>query len=86
MEKANRLIQITKELGYKAYVNASGGKELYTKDYFMDKGIDLSFVKSNPIEYKQYSNKFVPCLSIIDILMFNEKDRIVEFFSAYSLE
>ena len=86
IEKANRLIQITKELGYEAYVNASGGKELYTKDYFMSKGIDLSFVKSNHIEYKQYSNKFVPCLSIIDILMFNEKDSIVEFFSAYSLE
>ncbi|OQY27805.1 MAG: hypothetical protein B6244_09435 [Candidatus Cloacimonetes bacterium 4572_55] len=84
--KAERIIQITKELGYLAYVNAPGGKELYKKDYFRSKGVSLAFVKSKSIEYKQHSNKFIPCLSIIDILMFNEKERVIEFFSAYSLE
>ena len=86
IEKAERLIEITKELGYEAYINAAGGKELYTKDHFLNQGIDLAFIKSNPIKYKQFSDNFIPWLSIIDILMFNEKDRIVEFFSAYSIE
>jgi len=84
--KADRIIRITKELGYEAYVNAPGGKKLYTKEYFMSRGVTLAFVKSSPIEYKQFSDEFVPWLSIIDILMFNERGRVIEFFSAYSLE
>ena len=86
IEKADRLIQITKDLGYDAYVNAIGGKELYSKDYFAAKGVELSFVKSNNINYRQFSGEFVPWLSIIDVLMFNEKELVVEFFSEYSLE
>lgn len=84
--KADRLIEITKELGDVAYVNAPGGKQLYTKDYFLTKGVALAYMNSKQIEYKQKSNKFVPSLSIIDILMFNDKERIFEFFSAYSVE
>lgn len=86
MGKADRLIEITKELGYEAYVNAPGGRKLYTKDYFLTKGVTLAYVNSKQIEYKQKSNKFVPSLSIIDVLMFNDKERVLEFFSAYSIE
>jgi hypothetical protein len=85
ISRADRLIQITKELGYRAYVNAPGGKELYSKEYFREQGIELSFIESKQIEYKQISGAFVPKLSIIDILMFNEKERIQDYFSAYSL-
>ena len=86
LNKADRIIQITKELGYQSYVNAQGGKDIYTKDYFSSNGVTLAFIKSDHIEYEQHSNKFVPCLSIIDVLMFNDKERIVELFTAYSLE
>ena len=41
-------------------------------------GIDLMFLKTNPFEYKQFNNEFVPWLSIIDIMMFNSKDQIIE--------
>lgn len=84
--KADRLIGITKELGYGAYVNAPGGKKLYAKDYFSTQGVTLAYVNSKQIKYKQNSDKFVPSLSIIDILMFNDKERILEFFSAFSVE
>ena len=86
MEKADRLIAITKTLECKNYVNAIGGKELYSKKHFLNEGINLSFVKSNPIEYPQYSDYFVPLLSIIDIIMFCSKEQTIDFLSEYSLE
>ena len=86
LQKADRLIEITKNLGYRHYVNASGGKDIYTKEYFKSKGIELSFVVPEPIFYKQFSSKFTPWLSIIDILMFNDKDNVKKIFNSYELE
>jgi ribosomal protein S18 acetylase RimI-like enzyme len=86
MEKADRLIEITKALGFAHYGNAPGGVSLYDKDYFRSRGVELNFIKSNYIEYKQYENSFVPWLSIIDVLMFNDRDRVVDFFSHYTIE
>lgn len=85
LDKADRLIEIVKKQGYKRYVNAPGGVNLYTKEYFEANGVELSFVKSMPIQYTQYSNTFVPWLSIIDILMFNEQTAIKRFLKSYQL-
>ncbi|SHF03236.1 WbqC-like protein family protein [Psychroflexus salarius] len=85
MEKADRLIQINKNLGYYNYVNAIGGQELYSKEYFNSKGIKLNFVKSQKVEYKQFDNDFVPWLSIIDVLMFNDKKAMKEQFTAHNI-
>lgn len=81
--KADRLIQITKELGYRRYLNAQGGMSLYERDYFLSQGVILSFLKSKPISYGQYSKDFIPWLSIIDVLMFNDKERTLDFLSLY---
>jgi hypothetical protein len=87
MENADRLIEITKALGFAHYGNASGGVSLYDKDYFRSRGVELNFIKSNYIEYKQYKkNGFVPWLSIIDVIMFNDRDRVVDFFSQYTID
>lgn len=67
LEKADWQIEIAKGQGYKRYVNALGGKSLYNKEYFEAKGIELDFVESEPVQYKQYSKAFVPGLSIIDV-------------------
>ncbi len=45
--------------------------ELYSKETFREQGIDLKFIQSKPFEYTQFSNEFVPWLSIIDVMMFN---------------
>jgi GNAT superfamily N-acetyltransferase len=86
MEKADRLIEITKSLRFNAYANPAGGIELYDKKYFKSKSIELYFVKSKSIEYKQFGNQFVPWLSIIDILMFNDKRTVAEYFTHYIIE
>lgn len=86
MDKADRLIQITKNLGYYNYCNAIGGQELYQKEYFKNKGINLNFVQSQKIEYKQFNNEFVPWLSVIDVMMFNSKVEIRKMLNEYELK
>jgi len=86
LEKADRLIEISKNLGYESYVNTPGGKELYSRDYFRENGINLYFIKSELLPYKQLDNNFIPGLSVIDVLMFNSKEDILKHFSSWKLE
>ena len=46
--------------------------------HFGAHGVDLKFLKTKPFEYKQLGDKFVPWLSIIDVMMFNSPDAIRE--------
>ena len=85
MEKADRLIKVTKNLGYDKYVNPIGGRKIYNKEYFKKQDIRLNFVQSIKIPYQQFGNDFVPWLSIIDILMFNDIKTVKELFNAYNI-
>lgn len=68
------------------YINPIGGLELYSRENFQKKGIDLFFLKTNEIEYQQsQDNHFVPNLSIIDIMMYNSKEIIDKFLNACTL-
>lgn len=72
-DREERLIGICKQLNASRYINALGGQDLYTKTDFKNAGIELSFIKPELKSYKQFENDFLPGLSIIDILMFNDK-------------
>jgi hypothetical protein len=72
----DKVLAICSAIGARKYVNAIGGIELYSKEAFMDKGIDLKFIKSLPFEYPQLGNEFLPWLSIIDVMMLNPIDII----------
>jgi hypothetical protein len=76
LKKADRLIDICHLEGQTHYVNAAGGKEIYTKEYYKERGINLDFLMSKKVEYSQFKNEFVPWLSMIDVLMFNSKEDI----------
>ena len=82
----HKVLDICSVLGATEYYNAIGGKELYDFAAFRDKGIRLSFLKADRIQYKQFNNDFVPNLSILDVLMFNSKASIHEMLTAYTLE
>ena len=84
-EKATRLQNICNLNNAKTYINAIGGQELYSKDNFKQANVDLFFIKTLPIEYKQYKNDFVPWLSIIDVMMFNSQEQIKYFLNRYEL-
>ena len=86
LKSADRLIDICKQLGADEYINAIGGKGLYNKDVFADKGLRLFFIESNPIVYVQFGDvSFVPNLSIIDVMMFNSTEKIREMLTQYEL-
>lgn len=80
-----KILEICKNLGGTEYYNAIGGVELYSQDLFRSNGINLSFVKTNNIEYKQYENEFCPGLSILDVMMFNSPEEIRMFLDDFEL-
>jgi hypothetical protein len=85
MNKADRLIFICKKLGADEYINAIGGQEFYTKEYFENNQINLQFIKTQDCKYEQYNDPFVPWLSIIDVMMFNNKVEIKKILHSYKL-
>lgn len=85
LKKEKRLIEICKDLDADRYINPIGGQELYTKAEFKKEGIDLLFIKSHEISYKQFNNEFIPWLSIIDVLMFNDVSQARKFLNQYEL-
>ena len=80
-----KVLSICKLLEATEYYNAIGGQELYSVSDFKEKGIDLHFLKVNPIEYAQFDNEFIPHLSIIDVLMFNSPEDINCMLDRYEL-
>lgn len=50
------------------YLNPIGGRKLYEKQAFAERGIRLSFLKSQLTPYPQISAGFVPELSIVDVI------------------
>jgi hypothetical protein len=67
------------------YVNAIGGRALYSPDAFLAHGIRLHFIDTTPIEYPQFGGPFVPSLSVIDVLMFNTASGARELLTRYEL-
>ncbi len=85
LKSAERIIMICRETGADKYINAYGGRELYNRDEFRDRGIGLFFIKNSISTYKQRENDFVAGLSIIDVMMFNPKNEIRKMLNEYEL-
>ena len=85
LPKEERIVNICQTLGASTYINAIGGQELYSKEYFAKKSIDLKFIKANPIKYQQFNDTFIPWLSIIDVLMFNSPQEVHPFLNNFQL-
>ena len=85
LKSKNKVIAICKEMNATTYINAIGGVDIYDKDEFLENKIFLNFIKSNSLNYKQFDNEFIPWLSIIDIMMFNSKNKVIELVNSYSI-
>lgn len=66
----DKILNICESLGGTEYINLMGGITLYDKEAFKKKNIDLYFIKSKEIKYKQFEYPFLENLSIIDVLLF----------------
>lgn len=85
LERAERLIEITKDLKGTTYVNMIGGNSLYTKEVFEKKGIKLEFLQHGLSKYSQSSEDFYPGLSIIDVLMNCDKSEINTLLNQFDI-
>ena len=85
LKSGDRVKEICKALGADRYLNPIGGMKLYSKEDFNDSGICINFQKLQEINYKQFENKFVPLLSILDVIMFNDKAKVYNYMNKYQL-
>lgn len=81
----NRVLDICRREKATTYINPFGGMELYSQSIFYEKNIELFFIKANKSIYPQFSEEFVPFLSIIDVLMFNDIHDIHEQLDNFTL-
>lgn len=69
-------LNISKALRADEYINPPGGIELFDRRKFEKERIKLSFLKVNLKPYNQKKSQFFEGLSIIDVMMFNDKRTI----------
>ncbi|MDT8716142.1 WbqC family protein [Clostridium sp. 19966] len=81
----DKVIDICHGIKANQYINAIGGMSLYSKKFFEYNDIELKFIKCKEYEYEQFKDKFVPNLSIIDLVMFNSKEKLYELINNYEL-
>lgn len=85
LKKEYRIYDQCEKFQAEIYVNAIGGKDLYNPEEFKKRGITLKFLKTKPIEYKQFNHPFVPNLSILDVIMFNSREEVIKMLDSYEL-
>jgi hypothetical protein len=80
-----RVLDVCRRENAAAYHNLPGGAKLYGDDEFERAGLCLRFVAPRVAPYPQFSAPFVPNLSMLDVLMFNDAASVREKLSQYSL-
>lgn len=80
-----RVIATCRALGVSRYLNPGGGVALYDRDAFREHGIELAFQRVAPYRYPQFGAPFVPHLSIVDVLMFNDRAVVERLLGAMEL-
>ena len=86
LKNKDKVLAICNNLNANMYINPIGGIELYSKNDFLNHEIQLFFLSSKLIHYKQFKNNFVPNLSVIDVLMFNSIDEVKNMLSNFELQ
>ena len=64
------------------YINLPGGRELYDPQRFADVGLTLGFIEPVNEPYPQAGGPFMPYLSILDVLMWNDRETVCRWLQA----
>ena len=82
----DRIIDICRQERCKTYVNGRGGRALYDAAFFRSHGLELRFLESNLLTYSQFDEVFHPDLSIVDVMMFNPREKVKRFLREAELQ
>lgn len=85
LKAQDKILDICKREGAHYYFNPIGGTELYDTNVFRSNDIKLQFLKPQPEKYKQFNLDFVPFLSIIDVMMFNNVKDIHNLLNKFEI-
>ena len=77
--------EISRQMSASLYINPIGGRELFNREKFHAKGIDLKFLQTAEFSYRQSRRDYISGLSIIDVLMFNSIEEVKEMLNKYEL-
>ena len=81
-EPGDWALQVSTAVGAREYVNPPGGEDLFDEQRFADNDITLTIRPIPSFEYQTGGYGFVPNLSIIDLLMWNEPAKIKRYLDA----
>ena len=76
-------LRISEAMGAKEYVNLPGGVDLFDEQKFTDSNIKLTIRNLPPFEYSCRGYEFIPNLSVIDLLMWNEPETIKQYLDEH---
>jgi hypothetical protein len=77
-------LRISEAMGAKEYVNPPGGIEIFDPARFEKLGIRLTIRNLPSIEYVCRGYEFIPGLSIIEVLMWNQPDKVREYLNEHN--
>lgn len=79
-------LEVARSLKATTYINAPGGRDLFSPHQFAAAGIELQILNPRLTAYRQGSSDFIPGLSILDLLMWNSPADTLELVTHYDLE
>jgi len=86
LDGESKILRICEMMGADVYINPKNGVDLYNPEHFNEKNIKLNFICMDDIIYHQFqTDKFVPYLSMIDVLMFNDVEQTRMFLNRFTL-
>lgn len=77
-------LRIARGIGALEYLNPLGGSHLFRPEEFEAAGIGLRFLEMAPLLYDPVPYQFVPNLSILDVLMWNDPAEVRGFLLEHS--
>lgn len=78
-------LRISEAVGASEYINSLGGAEIFRQEEFESAGVTLTFLQPTLAPYSQRRDGFVGGLSIIDALMFNDREKCAKLIEGYDL-
>ncbi|MEZ6062817.1 MAG: WbqC family protein [Planctomycetaceae bacterium] len=79
-------LEVSRQLGAERYVNPPGGRGIFDVDQFEAAGVSLQILNHRLPRYDQGQSDFLPGLSIIDVLMWNGRERTRAMIDDYDIE
>ncbi len=85
LKAQDRILDIVGRERASEYVNASGGRSLYSATAFAAAGVRLRFLEPASMPYPQLTQQFVPDLSILDVMMNVGREGARALLGTYTL-